>query len=132
MSVLLSIKPEYVKLIIEGRKKYEFRKAIFKRKDIDKIYIYSSSPVKKIVGLFIISKIIKNRPEKLWNAFEDFAGISERDFFHYFAGKDEGFAIQIGKLQMFDDPIDPRENIENFVPPQSFYYFDEQSINIGR
>ena len=35
MDVLLSIKPKYVKSIIEGEKRYEFRKAIFKNRDID-------------------------------------------------------------------------------------------------
>jgi hypothetical protein len=52
--VLLSIKPKYVKSIIEGDKRYEFRKTIFKNREINRIYIYSSSPVKKIVGTFEI------------------------------------------------------------------------------
>jgi len=30
-SILLSIKPKYVQKIIEGSKKYEFRKQIFKK-----------------------------------------------------------------------------------------------------
>ena len=45
MDVLLSIKPRYVKSILEGGKRYEFRKTIFKNRKIDRICIYSSSPV---------------------------------------------------------------------------------------
>ncbi len=46
MDVLLSVKPKYANEIIAGRKKYEVRKSIFKRENIEKMYIYSSSPVK--------------------------------------------------------------------------------------
>jgi type I restriction enzyme S subunit len=53
MKVLLSIKPQYVDEIVKGNKKYEFRKKIFKKKDeVQEIYIYSTSPVKKIIGYF--------------------------------------------------------------------------------
>ena len=51
MNVLLSVKPKYANEIISGRKKYEFRKLIFKRENIEKVYIYSSSPVKKVIGI---------------------------------------------------------------------------------
>lgn len=43
MRVLLSIKPEFVKKIISGEKKYEFRRKIFKR-DVKIVIIYASYP----------------------------------------------------------------------------------------
>jgi len=58
MNVLLSVKPKYAEEIISGRKKYEFRKSIFKREDIKKMYIYSSSPVKKIIAIVDIVGLI--------------------------------------------------------------------------
>ena len=51
MNALISIKPKYVEEIINKNKKYEYRKSIFK-KDIDKVYIYSTRPNKQIVGYF--------------------------------------------------------------------------------
>ena len=51
MNVILSIKPEYVAEIKAGRKGFEFRKTIFKEK-VEKVYIYASSPVSKVVGEF--------------------------------------------------------------------------------
>ena len=64
MDVLLSIKPKYVKSIIEGEKRYEFRKTIFKNREINRIYIYSSSPVKKIVASFVIGTILEDHPSR--------------------------------------------------------------------
>jgi len=53
MNVLLSIKPKYVDLILNGEKKYEFRRKIF-RNETNKVYVYCTSPVKKIVAYFTI------------------------------------------------------------------------------
>lgn len=48
MRILLSINPEYVEKIFSGTKKYEYRKNIFKNKEVKTILIYSTSPIKKI------------------------------------------------------------------------------------
>ena len=124
MNVLLSIKPKYASQIIEGNKKYEFRKSVFKNRDLDMVYIYSSSPVKRIVGAFSIKNIIEKHPEQLWGECKDFSGIDKGDFFDYFRGKEKGFAIEIGDVEVFD-PINPKDVIPDFVPPQSFCYTDK-------
>ena len=126
MDVLLSIKPKYVKSIIEGEKRYEFRKTIFKNREIKRIYIYSSSPMKKIVGTFEIGKILEDHPTDLWENVKDYAGINDREYFSYFAGKSRAFAIEIQNLQKFNNPIDPYETMPGFVPPQSYCYMDEE------
>ncbi len=122
MNVLLSVKPKYAEKIVEGKKKYEFRRAIFKIQNIEKVYIYSSSPVSKIVAAFEIKKILKDSPEKIWILCQKNAGISKKDFFDYFKNSEQAFAIEIGSVDSFKEHIDPFEVIENFKPPQSFYY----------
>ena len=125
MNVLLSIIPKYVNEIVNGTKRYEFRKSVFrKRADVGKVYIYASSPVKRIVGAFTVKSIIEERPEELWRKCEEFSGISEVEFFGYFRNKDKGYAIEIGVLELFD-PIDPKDHVPDFSPPQSFCYTDE-------
>ena len=132
MNVLLSIKPKYVEEIMNGNKRYEFRKSIFRcREDIELVYIYSTSPVMKIVGVFTIETIIEDHPRNLWEKFKEFSGIGEEEFFSYFGGYKKGFAIGIGNVEVFEDPIDPKNFIPGFVPPQSFRYV-EQHWRIGR
>jgi len=126
MNVLLSIKPKYVEEIMNGNKKYEFRKSIFRcREDVELVYIYSTSPVKKIVGVFTIETIIEDHPRNLWEKFKEFSGIREEEFFSYFGGHKKGFAIGIGGVEVFEDPIDPKSSTPGFVPPQSFRYVEE-------
>jgi type I restriction enzyme S subunit len=124
MNVLLSVKPEYAEKILEGKKKYEFRRSIFKRNDIEKIFIYSSSPIRKIIASFEIEKIVNDSPESIWKLCQKYGGISKKDFFEYFKNSNIAFAIEIENVEVFNKPIDPFNDFENFKPPQSFYYFN--------
>lgn len=130
MAVLLSIKPKYVNEIRKEKKRYEFRKSIFKRKGISVCYIYSTHPVKKVVGKFTIGKVIEDHPRNLWASLHIYAGINENDFFKYFGNREKGFAIEINESIFFDHPIDPYGLKPDFVPPQSFYYIEEALENL--
>lgn len=125
-SVILSIKPIYAQAIIAGTKKVEFRKKIFKRQ-VEKIFIYSSSPKKMIVGYFTILEIIEDTPINLWNQFNKVGGISEKDFFEYYKNVEKGFSIKIDKVVKFEEEIEPAEFIEEFCAPQSFIYIEENT-----
>ena len=81
--ILLSINPEYSSQILQGLKKYEYRRQIAKRK-VDEILIYSTSPEMKVVGSVKVNSIIKNTPQLLWEETKDYAGICKEKFFTYF------------------------------------------------
>lgn len=127
MDVILSIKPVYVDEILAGNKKVEFRKKIFK-KNVEKIYIYSSMPIKMIVGYFTFKQIDEDTPKKLWEKYKDVGGIEEFDFFEYFDGHKKGYSIIIEKVKKFDNEIDPIDFVENFTAPQSYIYLRKRSI----
>lgn len=127
MNVLLSIKPKFVEGIMNGNKKYEFRKSIFRhREDVELVYIYSTSPVKKVVGWFTIETIVEDHPDSLWDSFKDHAGIEEQEFFEYFGERENGFAIGVDEVNTFEDHLDPREANPDFAPPQSFCYVNQE------
>lgn len=125
-SVILSIKPIYAQAIMSGTKKVEFRKKIFKRL-VDKIFVYSSSPEKKIIGFFTIKEIVENSPEKLWEEFNEVGGIERHDFFNYYQDSKTGFSIKISEVERFKNAIDPTDFFENFFAPQSFIYLEEKT-----
>lgn len=122
MDVLLSIKPKYSNSIYTREKKYEFRRSIFDSKKVKRVYIYTTSPEMKVTGLFTIKHVHEDAPEKLWEKFHEHSGIDRNDFFSYFDGCRVGYAIEIDEVKKFDEPIDPKEKIADFVAPQSFLY----------
>ena len=135
MNVLLSIKPKYVEEIKKGNKKYEFRKSLCNRDNLNKIekfFIYASSPVKKIVASFISSEILEDHPRILWEKCRKHSGIKEVDFFNYFRDREKGLALEISKLKFYKQALDPKSIFPFFKAPQSFCYVEdiEKLLNI--
>lgn len=123
MKVLLSIKPEFVEEIISGKKKYEYRKSIFKRNDISSIVVYATKPYGKIVGEFEIEDILIDDPKNIWKQTKEFSGTSKSFFNSYFEGRQKGFAIQIKNFRKYESPLDLTEFDKGLkFPPQSFCY----------
>ncbi|MCL1972387.1 MAG: ASCH domain-containing protein [Endomicrobia bacterium] len=121
MTVLLSIKPEFAQKIFDGTKKYEFRKNIFKRKDIKKIIVYASSPVQQVIGEFEIKDILHDDVASVWKVTKQFSGISRQFYNEYFANVNKAFAIEIGTTKKYSSPKTLLYYGLNFVP-QSFAY----------
>lgn len=121
MKVVLSIKPEFAYKIFEGTKKFEFRKSIFKNKDVKSVIVYASSPVQKVIGEFEIGSIFNYDLDTLWSLTKEHSGISEDFFYQYFLNKDKGFAIQVKKKKIYKEPKCLRADF-NLHPPQSFAY----------
>ena len=123
-NVLLSIKPKYVTEILNNNKKYEYRKKIF-IKDVGRVYIYSSSPQKKIVGYFEYKGYIEGTPLEIWEQTNHYSGISKADYFEYFRYRQKAYAIIIEKVVEYAHYINPREKDLSFVAPQSYKYVGE-------
>lgn len=66
MNVILSIRPNFCKMIFSGQKKYEYRKRVFTRSDVDKVYIYATKPICRIVGYFTIDTVIEDKKSYMW------------------------------------------------------------------
>jgi len=56
------------------------------------------------------------------------SGLSEQEFFDYFLGMKLGFALELEYTKFFKVPIDPKIIFPDFIPPLSFYYFNDTLI----
>jgi len=123
MKIILSIRPEYANRILNGTKKFEYRKKIFKNKDINTIVIYATKPIGKVVGEFYIKNIIENDPNTIWSLTNRYSGISKISFDNYFQNVTEGFAIEINGFKRYKKELDIKEVSKNLkCAPQSFAY----------
>ena len=119
-SILLSINPEYADKILAGSKKYEFRKKLA-NKTVDKIMIYSTAPIMKVVGEVEVLKTISSSPSALWEYTKKSAGITRDKFRKYFKGCKVAYAYELGKVIQYNPPKELGEfNVD--LPPQSFIY----------
>lgn len=121
-TMLLSIKPKYAKIILEGNKLYEFRKSKPKA-DIDRIIFYASSPQRKVVGEATIEEILEGTPKEIWEIAKSAAGITKKFYFSYYAGKNKAIAYKLKDVMEYETPKYLSEYGLNQAP-QSFVYLD--------
>lgn len=122
MKVLLSIKPEYAEKILDGKKRFEFRKCSFKRSGVNIVVIYATMPVGKIIGEFEIKNVIRKEPQQLWKETSRYSGISKKFYDEYFSGRSEAVAIAVKNPVRYQVPKSISELIPGASAPQSYRY----------
>ena len=123
--VVLSIHPKYSEKILEERKTVELRRRFpVSEPDDITLYIYSTSPVKAMVGVARIKEVQELPVRKIWTEFKKDALIEYKDFRKYFRGLKSGFVLILYDIRRFTEPIPLRRLREEFgfEPPQSFLY----------
>ena len=118
--ILISINPEHVENIINGSKKFEYRK-IAAKQDISSVVIYETTPVKRIVAEAEIIDVLILSPDELWKQTKQASGISKEFFDEYFKGKKIAYAYKLGKVKVYETPKTLLDyGVKN--APQSFIY----------
>ncbi|WP_020696526.1 helix-turn-helix domain-containing protein [Reyranella massiliensis] len=123
--VVLSIRPEYSHKIIEGKKTVELRRRFPLSAPRGTLaYIYSTSPVRAMVGRAEITDVVKLPVSHIWKKYSSCAFINKADFDAYFEGLSEGFALKFANAKPLPRQLDLSELRERFgfEPPQSFLY----------
>lgn len=118
MNAILSIKPQFVEEIKAGRKRYEYRKSVFKQ-PVEKVYVYASAPVSMIIGEFQPVDVIHGNPEEVWKKTKQYSGITKKFFDAYYEGRSVAYAIVIQNFVEYEKP----RKIP-FQAPQSYRYVD--------
>lgn len=118
--MLLSINPQHVERIMSGEKRFEFRRNRCKR-EVDKIIIYATAPIQKVVAEVSLLDILEGTIEEVWEQTKEYAGVKKEFYNHYFEGKETAFAYKLDSVKIYDEPL----SLEHFgvkQAPQSYQY----------
>ncbi len=119
-NMLISINPEHVENIFNGSKKYEYRKIKCKQ-DVDKIIIYSTYPIMKVVGEAKVEEVLEDSPEHIWEKTKKYSGIDINFYQSYFKNKSTAIAYKLTNIKKYNSPKDLASyGIKS--APQSFIY----------
>jgi predicted transcriptional regulator len=127
-AVFLPIKPQFIDLILSGEKTVEYRKRP-PVQPISLIILYSSSPIKKIVGLAEVTEVSCGKKDIIWKSTSKIGGISKKEYDNYFAGSEISCVIKIGKLLTLKTPLPPSSIIRGFHIRQGYVYVDTDVIS---
>lgn len=119
-NMLISINPQHVENIFNGTKKYEYRKIRCKQ-DVDKIIIYSTYPIMKIVGEAKVEKILEDSPDNIWEETKNYSGIDLKFYQQYFKDSSKAIAYKLTNIKKYSIP----QELSSYgikSAPQSFIY----------
>jgi predicted transcriptional regulator len=127
-AILLSVKPKFANLIVDGSKLVELRRTV-PAQTVGTIAIYSSSPVQAIVALADVKETIEASPTKLWAIAKDNGGgLTRAELMDYFHSKRTGFAIMLQNVRVYEKPVLPTKIFKPFSAPQSFRYLTPKEL----
>ncbi len=121
-AILLSINPNHVENILNGTKRYEFRKIACKR-HVDKILIYSTNPIMKVVGEAEVEDVLIDNPEVIWKKTEKKSGIDKIFFDRYYENREQAVAYKLKNVVKYSEPKELKEYGISSAP-QSFQYIE--------
>ena len=131
--VIISVKPKYAELILNGHKQVELRKVLWANTITErpsKIWVYSSGTSvhkyanisKKLIGVIVDYTLDYQTPDELWRRYEYQTGITKVEFNSYYAKKTAGYAIFINKFSRLSPIESPLKKWPGFHSPQNFCY----------
>jgi len=123
-TVLLSIFSKWANAILNGEKKWEYRRVPPNISAGTRMILYASDD-KEIVGEFLVEKLIKAPLNQLIKTTVHETPHNPGEIYSYFSGLKMGSAMRVGKPKRYHKTIplkQIKENIPNFTPPQSFRY----------
>ena len=127
-AVLMSVKPSYANLLVNGSKTVELRRRFSDLPHGTKMLVYGSSPTSKIIGEVSIVKVEQLKLDDLWNYACQEAMISWEDFSAYFKGRDSGYAITVNKATKYESPyqLDCLKELGVKGAPQSYQFISSE------
>jgi predicted transcriptional regulator len=120
VKMLLSINPQHVENILNGTKRFEFRK-VKSRREVRFIVIYSTAPVGHVVGEVEVIGTLDGSPSDVWEYTSAHSGISKQFFDEYFSGRQRAVAYELGEVSVYEQPKTLME-LGISSAPQSFVY----------
>jgi len=131
---LISIHPPYVKKIMSGEKKLEFRR-VWPTRPVEALVVYSTHPEQRLMGVVEIVGVLRASKTALWRAAsEEGGGITRRALFDYMDGKQEGVALRLGAATSLGSGVSPSTVFgPSFRAPQSFRYLTAvEKVNVRK
>jgi len=123
--LIMSIKPEFAKKIICGKKTVEIRRKFAEKWTGHKVNLYSSKPISGLVGEAKIDRVDVGKPDYIWELYYSNIGCNKKEFDFYTNSLEKIYAIVLDEIRPYETPI-PLSQIsylinEDLRPPQSYF-----------
>lgn len=129
--LLISVKPEFANKIVNGEKTIELRKSCPKVSPNDIVIIYSTVPIKAVIGICRVEEVLKMNPSSMWRNHRLKLGIEKKRYMAYFESNDTAIGIVLKSACQLETKIQLsaiKKLFPKFSPPQTFRYYSKTEI----
>jgi len=119
------MRPRFSDGILNGTKTVELRRTRPQVEAGDPVLIYATSPVKAIVGGFLVEDLLQSDPAELWAKVKGLAGVTEPEYEAYFSGTRTACVIRVTDPWRLRRPVyleALQAHRPSFRPPRSYGY----------
>ena len=118
-SYMMSIKEVYGLNLLNGKSMWEYRRRKSKINTGDKIILYATAPNKKLIGEFIVGKVLIGTPNSIWNKTKRDICYKKNEVVPYLESGNYPIAFQVSNPKKYLPEISVK-NIPGFKPPMSY------------
>jgi predicted transcriptional regulator len=94
-AVLLSLRPRFSNAILDGSKTVELRRRFPNVLPSTRVFMYSSTPIRAIVGSFEIEQVLTGGVDQVWDRHGSRTTLSREEYDAYFADTASAVAIEL-------------------------------------
>lgn len=131
-NILLSINPGPARAILDGEKRYEYRRVAPAKDPPYRLVLYATAPVKAAVGVMWSRTVKTGRPEVVITNTVVHTPHDPEDILDYFEGAGTGHALRAEAYREFSEPVPRSDLVEvGARPSQNFRYLGEVPYRPG-
>lgn len=121
-AALISVHPKYVRQILNGSKRVEFRR-VWTSRQVTHLVLYSTAPDMKVVAILELEKTVERSKAGLWELAKQYGGgLTRKALRTYFSDKKLGYGLIIASVQVLEKPMPLSDAIPGVRAPQSYAY----------
>ena len=127
---IISLKPQYAKLVVSGDKTVELRNRIVRLKPGTLIWIYATRPIARIVGIAEIDSVVHAEPAEIWRRFGKDICVDRDGFDSYIGNRERVSALVLRSVKALGDFMTLariRRSVQAFQPPQFYAHLSPGS-----
>lgn len=126
-AILLSVQPKFAAAILAGTKTAEVRRRFPSQPAGTRIYLYSSSPERAVLGTVSLDSVDRPDASDVWEAYGHVIAIGRQSLDAYLGDVAVPAILQVRTPVRWDVPMSLSELRSQVLiePPQSFRYIDE-------
>lgn len=128
--LLISIRPQWVRQMLAGRKTIEFRRRPPRLSEPVSALVYETGPAYRLRASCLIGPVSSGLPDALWDELGRRSCVSKDEYDAYFEGRERAHGMDIRNVLEMPSQLtlDWLRREAGFVPPQSWAWASKRLL----